>query len=487
MTANPTIHKTITVTSGRLCFGALHNIWAGACAPPVIGLPILRSRASGTVKTHPLEFNVPAHNGTWNAYRLIDLRDTQTTAWLVAHSSVDPVAEADRILRVSGAPWEPDSGSTFNDEDTQAAGILVVNRYDWGYYSKPYREEIGEGVPEGEDDMLTNSNTLGIVDSASAKDMVTLWQRQKPSERTWSESGGWLHMHMTEYMYGRFGYDEGEKTAARSFLFFSGNTDFTKTVFSGTDATLRIEETDAERFERRLREGYDFSGLKMLREMSTPPEDPTLVSFSPRSPAMESCFGPYDEKDRVLLAEDIDALRVYEPGNLPPGLTRFQNGEFVEPWVEPVYDLLNELVLSYLEHKVVPRMANLDAAAALEALFPPPRSGPGSEDALFYESFAKPDEELVPGFDYDAVTGRIKSFLSKFEKEDVIYHDECIAGICRVVARMFAEVLEVAGRTSRDCARDKILPWDVRIGVYNDWELLRVVQFSRVFWEGRAR
>ncbi|KAM7189554.1 hypothetical protein V8F20_010093 [Naviculisporaceae sp. PSN 640] len=484
MATNATIHKTITITSGRLCFGALHNIYAGASAPPVIGLPSIRSRISGTVTTHPIEFNVPAHNGPWNAYRLVNLQSNITTAWLLTHTSVDPAAEIARILRVSGAPWEEDNGSLFNDEDTEAAGILVINRYDWGYYHKNSWDEIGEGVRESEDDLLTNSNTLGIVDFDHAKDTVTRWREQRPSQREWTDAGGWLYVSQGEYMYGRFGYDES-KNAAQSFLFFSGQTVFTRTAFEGTDVALRKEETSQEIFERRLREGYDFSGLKMLRELSKPVEDPRILSVYAQPPPMESCFGPYETKDRILEADDIEALRVYRPDNLPPGLPDFRNGEFVEPWVEPVYDLLNELVLSYLEHKVAPRMANLDVAAALEALFPPPRKGKGSGDSYYSESFEKPDEGLIPGFDYDTVTARIKSFLSRFEKQDVVYHDECVAGICRVVARLAAEVLELAGRQSAGNLRDKILPCDVRLGVYHSDEVLRFLQFSRVFWEGR--
>jgi len=322
MAKNPEPFKPITVTSGRICFGALHNIYDGALAPPVNGFPTLQSQASGTVVVHPLQFNIAALSGTWNAYRLVDLRNNEVVAWFVAHDSVDPAAEMGKILWVSGSPYEHDSGSFVNDEKTEAGRILVTNRYDWGYYNTRYRDEIGEGAEEDAPDITANSNSIGIV----------------------------------------------------------------------------------------------------------------------------------------------------------------------EPWREPLYDLINEMALSYLEHKVVPRMANLDLSAAAEALFPTnSRSGPESGDGFYHPSFVKPDAKLIPGFDYVEVTGRIKKLLSRFEVQNgsVRFDDDCVAGICRVIARVFAEVLEMANRISRDSGRDKILPCDVRNAVYHDPAFLRFLQFSRVFWEGR--
>ena len=69
----------------------------------------------------------------------------------------------------------------------------------------------------------------------------------------------------------------------------------------------------------------------------------------------------------------------------------------------------------------------------------------------------------------------------------MVFDDECIAGICRVVAFMLTEVFERANSCSRDAERTKIMPCDVRITVFNDDELRDLLHFSKVFWEGRDR
>lgn len=73
---------------------------------------------------------MPARNGTWKAYRLVD--GDEVVAWFIAHSDVDPEMEVDKILRVSGSPYEKDFGSKVNTVKTAAEGVFVINRYGWG-------------------------------------------------------------------------------------------------------------------------------------------------------------------------------------------------------------------------------------------------------------------------------------------------------------------------------------------------------------------
>lgn len=235
----------ITISSGRLCYGALHNVWHGASAPPVQGLPKIRSKTSGTVVVHRAEFNVAARNGAWNAFQLVDLEHNKLTAWFLAHSDVDAEKEIDKILRVSGSPYERDSGSSMNDDKTEAEGILVINRYDWGWYDNRGKDEVGgDGENEEGAIMIRTGESVGIVDFAGAKPNVLRWkEEQRPDAREWSEGAAWLHIPGGEYAFGRFGFDD-DRIAARSFLFFTTNTYFTRTAFAGFDQPLKIEETD---------------------------------------------------------------------------------------------------------------------------------------------------------------------------------------------------------------------------------------------------
>ncbi|KAH7176797.1 hypothetical protein EDB81DRAFT_773581 [Dactylonectria macrodidyma] len=239
MATTPTVHATFSVTSGRLCFGDLENIWQGASTEPVHGVPTFSALQGGTIKQFDFKYNLPAENGTWNAIQLVDVASQNVCGWLATHADVDPAQEVDKILRVSGAPYENNSGSRFNNEDTKAEGVLVVNRYDWGYYTHDRIQVNGiETLDDYDPDM---AESVGLVDYERAKDQVTKWKDQHPSKRTASDNALWLRIPDGEYKFGRFGYNDA-RTAARSFLFFTTNTEFCMTALAGCSQPLRREE-----------------------------------------------------------------------------------------------------------------------------------------------------------------------------------------------------------------------------------------------------
>ncbi|KAH6636299.1 hypothetical protein F5144DRAFT_645161 [Chaetomium tenue] len=476
MTGSPKVYNTLAVNSGCLCFGELHNIWNGASVPVQSeGIPAHRPQLSGTVQVHRIEYNITARNGIWNGFRLIDLNTKKVAAWFLAHSDVDPEKEVDKILRVSGSPYEDDSGSSFNDDKTAAEGVFVINRYDWGYYDSRSQEVM---EPEEINEELFAS--VGLVDLSVAKP-------------AWLEGGAWLHVPNGEYLFGRFGFDD-DHDAARSFLFFTTNTYFTRTAFDGLERTLRKEVTQEERFERKLREGFDFSGLGTLRELSRVPEDSGVSR-----PPWADCLGPYRQSDHVLRAQEIDAIRVYRDAeelklfvhgrDLSYLRMEGEIGEFIEPWAESLYDVVNEMVLSYLQRSVIPSMANRGVSAAAELLFPrhTPEGETGLLDVWCHRHFRQPDARPIPNFDSAYVGSRIASFLSRSAGASAVFEDECVAGITRAVAYMLTEVLERANmRSHQDDERTKIMPSDVRMAVAFNSQLRDRFQFSRVYWEGRT-
>ncbi|KAK2687422.1 hypothetical protein QWA68_014039 [Fusarium oxysporum] len=171
MANSPIIQSTLSVVSGQLCFGSLHNIWFGSSAPSQ-GLPVAPPQPSGTVKAHSTNYNVAAQKRIRNAFKLVVSETSYTVAWFVAHADIDPRQEVDKILRISVSPYEPDHGSTINNDVTSQAGVFVVNRYDWSYYDKRCFDEIGEGQEEDDDDVLANSNSLGLVDRSIVQEIV---------------------------------------------------------------------------------------------------------------------------------------------------------------------------------------------------------------------------------------------------------------------------------------------------------------------------
>lgn len=496
MAYSPTIHSTFSVSSGHLCFGSLHNIWQGASAPLQV-FPTARPQAGGTIILHHIDHNVPAQNGSWNAFQLVHSGSEAAAAWFVAHSDVDPQKELDKCLRVSGSPYEPDSGSSMNNHHTSQEGIFVINRYDWGYYDKRFYDEIGDGVEEGKDDWLANSNSLGLVDRSDAQEMVRQWKEQRPSERGIADHGMWLYIPHGEYMFGRFGFDD-EHIAARSFLFFSMHTEFTRTTFRGVSETVLKPETPQERFERRLSEGFDFSGLEMVHGMARQPSDPGILAAWPPPPPASERLGPYDSSDYILREQDIDALRLYryEPEEHfifnGVDITAMERNRpvygFVDPWKQPLLDLVNEMILSYLERFILPLLSNDDTAVIAESLFPNHNNTSRRIhlDVGCYRHFTQPDNRPILDLDTSYVSSKIQHFLkSRSEDKSRIFEDKVVRGICRAVAYILTELFDMVNRAAIDEGRNKILPCDVRLIVFIDEHFRHLLLFSKVFWEGK--
>ncbi|PCD30357.1 hypothetical protein AU210_010039 [Fusarium oxysporum f. sp. radicis-cucumerinum] len=477
MADSPTIHSTLSVVSGQLCFGSLHNIWFGSSAPSQ-GLPVAPPQPSGTVKAHSINYNVAAQKGIWNVFKLVVSETSDTVAWFVAHADIDPRQEVDKILRISGSPYEPDHGSTMNNDATSQAGVFVINRYDWSYYDKRCFDEIGEGQEEGDDDMLANSNSLGLVDRSVVQEMVQRWQGQRPSRRDSAEHGIWLYIPHGEYMFGRFGFNDTH-TAARSFLLFSVYTEFTRTSFLGIPGTLREHMTPQERFERELREGVDFSGMEKVQDMVS-------CQYVSPPPASEQ-LGPYDPSNYILREQDIEPLRSYREEYASRNGAEPTIHGFIDPWKQPLLDLVNEMALSYLEHFVLPHLGGENVAEMAKTLFPDyeKNSRPISLDVASHRHFTQPDQSPILDFDMSHVSVRLREFLeSRSQDKPRVFRDDAVKGICRVLGYILTEVFELANDVASNCEHNKILPCDVRQAVLLDEDILRLVCFSKILWGG---
>jgi hypothetical protein len=289
-----------------------------------------------------------------------------------------------------------------------------------------------------------------------------------------------MYIRFAEYMFGRFGFNDAH-TEAQSFLFFTARTNFFNTKFPGEENPLRKFETELERFQRGLREGRDYSGIEDMRKLHDYPsiaeEGETVINIFQKPPPFPEQPGPYSISEHVLKAEDVQALRVCRPpredaeaallqSQYPPSGHAIQSileirygariAEFIDPWKEPTYDLLNELVLSYLEHFVLPDF-RLDRSPSMagRALFPrygqTTARGDKEFDTYLYSYFTKPLEKPVPGIDAAAVGTRIQDFLFRRAGGDDISVDsfnleKCIQGITRVVGFLVSEILECSHR-----------------------------------------
>ena len=438
-------------------------MWHGACSP-IQGFSSPRPQPSGTVITHTLEHNTSAKNGTWNAYQLINSKSKLVSAWFVCHADVNPETEIDKILRVSGSPYEPDSGSSRNDGKTEAEGVLVINRYDWAYYDERAADVIEPGGWP---------NCVGLADYTSAKEDINEWKELESHERTPRSGAVWLHIPDAEYNFGRFGFDDSHEEA-QSFIFFTSATDFTSTSFAGLEKTLRKFETLVERFERMLREGANFEGLEWLAERQAQAVE--YPRYATPVPLESERIGPFEDPAELFLATDFEAI----------GASKNALG-FAEPWKEVSCTLLNEMLMSYLAQYVVPTVSCGTVRQAADAVFPK-RSRENTVDHYLHRLWISPWSNPTPNLDTASLGNRVKEFLISYHGDDGLIADSrYIAGVAKGIEWLVGEVLELSSNGAKDGGRNKIVPSDIRIAVYNDEELLTLFGYSKVFWSGNGQ
>ncbi|KAL8922160.1 MAG: hypothetical protein Q9208_005355 [Pyrenodesmia sp. 3 TL-2023] len=308
-------------------------------------------------------------------------------AWFVAHEAFDVLQEIDKILRVSGSP------------------------YDWGLYDKRALDVVGED--EVDPSTFKIRISAGLVDFAEAKAEVMVWKDMPEYSRDEEQRphGLWLEIPNNEYMFGRFGFDD-EKSAA--------------------------------------------------------------------SPADGELLGPHSDDERLFQEADFAALLRRNAHNLG----------FVDPWRDRVEFLLNELLLSYLEPYINPLGRSFDTVlTAAEALTPqraPQRDESRTLDSYLFQYLTQPHADPIPDWDAAAIAARVRAFLfsRSGEQRGLFSNNEYIAGLCRGLAFLIGEVLEIASNGAKDSCRSKIVPADVRIAVRNDAELSSVFKYSRVYWDG---
>jgi hypothetical protein len=277
--------------------------------------------------------NVRARKGVWQAFGLRD--GESVVGWFCCHDSLVDRAEAEcrRILAVSGSPYEEDSGSSRNCDETRAAGVLVINRYDWSWTDR-------RGLVVGEE----ATAGIGLADYAAATTVG------KTSD-DWTASGDGVMLECDgEYEFGRFGYhpdgcdgqlqqqpeQEQHCGQANSFLYFRATTTFTQTRLGPPPREPLLELlTDDERYARRLAGGVTFLGFdffkKILNKHTMQPEPippPRWAGqlLGPFSTVNEVC----EEPTRIFEDSDLEALQLAVGGPVKSWFARLYHNRMLK-------------------------------------------------------------------------------------------------------------------------------------------------------------
>lgn len=498
MAAFPVVNSTFSVTSGCLCFGTLHNIWAGASSVALPGFPTVRPNKAGVQR---LEFNIAAQNGTWNVYQLKDARDrNKTNGWFASHSSLDPGDEIRKIVDLTVNYFGDDVQNLFNNYRTEAEGVFVINQHDWNRHDRRFWEEFGE-EPKSTGGYITPA---GLVDCAQAKGQVQEWKKTPLRERGASESGAWMAIEDSYRAFGRFGFDESRSTA-RSFLYYATIGHTHSAAFVGFEEPIR-DYNEEKTIERQLREGYDYNGILELHErILFGSNEPGNQAKRPvrRRPLPDSLLlGPYNESEHIFRPGDIEPLRRfwresdyaqrYVP-HLDIDLDTYDNKTwrgFIDPWKEPVYDLLNEMALSYLEAFILPLARQRSPPAVITTLL---EGEPYRENRREVQGpYLLPDHityETIPNFDAGAVEARVKRFLVYRSGNDPnAFKNKYITKVTWVLSYILSVLLGSADDIAKRKHRNAILPCDIRGAFYSNYignGVFSLLGYSKVVWKGR--
>eukprot|EP00927_Polykrikos_kofoidii_P010737 TRINITY_DN14529_c0_g2_i1.p1 TRINITY_DN14529_c0_g2~~TRINITY_DN14529_c0_g2_i1.p1 ORF type:complete len:494 (-),score=88.41 TRINITY_DN14529_c0_g2_i1:156-1595(-) len=457
--AEPSPHKPVefAVASGAICFGAASHVKHGGLAP--IQIP-------AATFTLELKHNFAAVDGHWKAYPLVCRKGGDVRAWFACHSDVDRQAEIKRILEVSGAPREAESGAQANSEETFAQRVLIVNRDDWG-------DDEGEADGEGEQDLIA-----GLVDYMHAA---------KESPEGIDGHGVWLHIPGGEQMYMRLGLTAAG-TSVHSFLFFEAYTRFCDTAFAEPGSKpLRETLSPEEQFRSRFAKGEDFEGYDKLDGV--------------RAETPSELLGPFAPQHRVFSDEDITAAASEECVT--------SKGVSLAPELLKSFALLtDELLMSYVVRCVVPALqqqlegsasgAGGFSAAAAAADVCPDREDPSSLDHDLHEHLiTKAEPEETAGDGRAQMVDRLRCFIlaqlsSTAGAAEVLgtaamdgdtEARSFLAGLRSMLAHLLEELLDAASGVASDCRRPYVVPSDLRLALAScDAELLARCRWAAALW-----
>ena len=275
------------------------------------------------------------------------------------------------------------------------------------------------------------------------------------------------------------------------------------TKFPTEPEPLRVYETELQRFHRGLREGRDYSGIARLKE-------PFFATW--RQPPNEGdLLGPYTEDNYVFTPVDIEAIR----GSIPPiraaseedlraaGLSslriaeakrRRQMGHFATELRQEVYDLFNELILSFLQHFIVPLGFPTTPSTLGLSLFPnhdhvDDRGAQHSDYYLLSRFMGAPMTVL----NVRDISARIEAFVKQQADENsVALDDDTMTKLALFALDVVSELMTQANEGSiraenfadSEDAERIIIPEHVRMAVLAS-DSFAILQYSRCFWQGR--
>ncbi|KAL3454572.1 hypothetical protein BJX65DRAFT_260833 [Aspergillus insuetus] len=216
-------------------------------------------------------------------------------------------------------------------------------------------------------------------------------------------------------------------------------------------------------------------------------------------------LGPYDHCQHILSPKDIQVLRVQSGYQGPPPdwyeLRRQQErgimigrstNNLMDHFEDHSRDLLNELVLAFLEHALVPHLASGKCTTPDElatTLFPGIENPDDykSPDNIAYQRFSG-FTDILYGVDEPLVLERMVKFLNARlpKARQVEVDDERVKAMLRVVMYLLSEIFYVAHNCAVGQGRDRIVPADMRRGLYGARWFSGHLKFSKVLWQGRS-
>lgn len=101
-----------------------------------------------------------------------------------------------------------------------------------------------------------------------------------------------------------------------------------------------------------------------------------------------------------------------------------------------------------------------------------------------HPAFVQIEQPFLPGLGNIAPYILALTLLMPGPHSSISSDDTCPERVCRVVAYLLTEILELASYRALDSSHFQIVQSDIRHSVYTDGDLFRFFQYSKAFWQG---
>lgn len=221
--AAPSLPTTLCISSERVLFGSMANIYRGREQADSLSLLEQHGLNQFGALDFSMTYWLPVLTGDWLVQRVMTGKRKPTTqAYWITHNSIDALVSLKRTLRIAGRK-EIACSPAIRDK-----GILVIDSYQWAGY------DIACNGFETHYDKFSGPDCGFVADNAIDAMEQCLQSLQYIDNFAPFDGGCIMSFKDHEHMHARILLDESQQKVA-GFLYFSGYSKFKDAHLEGSN------------------------------------------------------------------------------------------------------------------------------------------------------------------------------------------------------------------------------------------------------------